>query len=276
MFDFFRKPRLKEGITASAFECKRDGLSIRGTEYRPDGEDLPIAIVCHGFMAWQDTVRHYAIMLAEMGYAAYCFDLNGGSVMRSKSDGKTTDMSVLTEVKDLEAVIDHLRTLPYVNKDRVFLMGCSQGGFVSALVAAKNKYPIEKLCLFYPALCIPDDIRAGRMMSTKFDPNNVPDTVRCGPMKVGKCYASDVMDMDAFQEIKAYHGRVCIVHGTADKIVDVSYAKRAAEVYRSTTPETMPEDMRVSLHIIEGGAHMFSKKHDVVAMEKLRAFANPV
>ena len=276
MFDFFRKPRLKEGITASAFECKRDGLSIRGTEYRPDGEDLPIAIVCHGFMAWQDTVRHYAIMLAEMGYAAYCFDLNGGSVMRSKSDGKTTDMSVLTEVKDLEAVIDHLRTLPYVNKDRVFLMGCSQGGFVSALVAAKNKYPIEKLCLFYPALCIPDDIRAGRMMSTKFDPNNVPDTVRCGPMKVGKCYASDVMDMDAFQEIKAYHGRVCIVHGTADKIVDVAYAKRAAEVYRSTTPETMPEDMRVSLHIIEGGAHMFSKKHDVVAMEKLRAFANPV
>ena len=276
MFDFFRKPRLKEGITASAFECKRDGLSIRGTEYRPDGEDLPIAIVCHGFMAWQDTVRHYAIMLAEMGYAAYCFDFNGGSVMRSKSDGKTTDMSVLTEVKDLEAVIDHLRTLPYVNKDRVFLMGCSQGGFVSALVAAKNKYPIEKLCLFYPALCIPDDIRAGRMMSTKFDPNNVPDTVRCGPMKVGKCYASDVMDMDAFQEIKAYHGRVCIVHGTADKIVDVAYAKRAAEVYRSTTPETMPEDMRVSLHIIEGGAHMFSKKHDVVAMEKLRAFANPV
>ena len=276
MFDFFRKPRLKEGITASAFECKRDGLSIRGTEYRPDGEDLPIAIVCHGFMAWQDTVRHYAIMLAEMGYAAYCFDLNGGSVMRSKSDGKTTDMSVLTEVKDLEAVIDHLRTLPYVNKDRVFLMGCSQGGFVSALVAAKNKYPIEKLCLFYPALCIPDDIRAGRMMSTKFDPNNVPDTVRCGPMKVGKCYATDVMDMDAFQEIKAYHGRVCIVHGTADKIVDVSYAKRAAEVYRSTTPETMREDMRVSLHIIEGGAHMFSKKHDVVAMEKLRAFANPV
>lgn len=276
MFDFFRKPKLKEGITASVFECKRDGLSIRGTEYRPGGEDLPIAIVCHGFMAWQDTVRHYAIMLAEMGYAAYCFDFNGGSVMRSKSDGKTTDMSVLTEVKDLEAVIDHLRTLPYVNKNHIFLMGCSQGGFVSALVAAKNKYPVEKLCLFYPALCIPDDIRAGHMMSTKFDPNNVPETVRCGPMKVGKCYATDVMDMDAFEEIKAYTGKVCIVHGTADKIVNIAYAKRAAEVYRSTTPETMSEDMRVSFHIIEGGAHMFSKKDDIVAMEKLRNFVNLV
>lgn len=276
MFDFFRKPKLKAGITAATFECKRDGLSIRGTEYRPEGDDLPIAIVCHGFMAWQDTVRHYAIMLAEMGYAAYCFDFNGGSVMRSKSDGKTTEMSVLTEVKDLEAVIDYLRTLPYVNKDRIFLMGCSQGGFVSALVSAKNKYPIEKLCLFYPALCIPDDIRAGRMMSTKFDPNNVPETVRCGPMKVGKCYATDVMHMDSFEEIKAYNGKVCIVHGTADKIVDITYAKRAEEVYRSTTPEAMSEAMRVSLHIIDGGAHMFSKKHDVVAMEKLKDFVNLV
>ena len=95
-------------------------------------------------------------------------------------------------------------------------------------------------------------------------------------MKVGKCYATDVMDMDAFEEIKAYAGKVCIVHGTADKIVDIAYAKRAAEVYRSTTPEAMREDMRVRFHIIEGGAHMFSKKDDIVAMEKLRDFVNLV
>lgn len=111
-------------------------------------------------------------------------------------------------------------------------MGCSQGGFVSALVAAKNNFPIEKLVLFYPALCIPDDARAGKMMMAKFDPQNVPDTFRCGLMKLGCCYAMDVMQMDAFAEIKNYAGRVCIVHGTKDKIVDVSYAKRAAEAYK--------------------------------------------
>lgn len=85
-------------------------------------------------MAGQDTVRHYAAFLAEMGYAAYCFDFNGGSVMKSKSDGQTTEMSVLTEVNDLETVIDYVSTMPYVNKDKIFLMGCSQGGFVSALL----------------------------------------------------------------------------------------------------------------------------------------------
>ena len=86
------KPKLKEEITQSVFMCKRDGLTIRGTEYRPQGENLPIAIVCHGFMAFQDTVRQYAILMAELGYVSYCFDFCGGSVIKGKSDGKTTDM----------------------------------------------------------------------------------------------------------------------------------------------------------------------------------------
>ena len=269
----FKKPVLSDGITESTFECKKDALTIRGTVYHPKEDHLPIAIVCHGFMAWQDSVKHYAAFLAEMGYAAFTFDFCGGSAMCGKSDGKTTEMSVLTETKDLKAVIEYVRNLSYTDSEKILLMGCSQGGFVSALVAAKNNFPIEKLVLFYPALCIPDDARAGKMMMVKFDPQNVPDTFRCGLMKLGCCYAMDVMQMDAFAEIKNYAGRVCIVHGTKDKIVDVSYAKRAAEAYKSTMPIGMQESKRVQLHFIDGGGHMFSKKHDVIAMKLLKEFA---
>lgn len=273
LLNFFRKEKMPEGITKSIFECKRDDLTIRGTEYRSEEENLPIAIVCHGFMAWQDSVRGYTKLLAEMGYAAYCFDFNGGSVMKSRSEGRTTDMSVLTEVKDLEAVIEYLRTLPYVDKENIFLMGCSQGGFVSALVAAKNKYPIKKLSMFYPAFCIPDDARAGKMQAAKFDPENVPEIIRCGPMKLGRRYAMDVMHMNPFDEIKSYNGEVLIVHGTADRIVNVDYAKRARDAYKSTTPEDIDVEKRVCLHIIEGGGHGFSKEQDVIAREYLRKFA---
>ena len=269
----FKKPVLSDGITESTFECKKDALTIRGTVYHPKEDHLPIAIVCHGFMAWQDSVKHYAAFLAEMGYAAFTFDFCGGSAMCGKSDGKTTEMSVLTETKDLKAVIEYVRNLSYTDSEKILLMGCSQGGFVSALVAAKNNFPIEKLVLFYPALCIPDDARAGKMMMVKFDPQNVPDTFRCGLMKLGCCYAMDVMQMDAFAEIKNYAGRVCIVHGTKDKIVDVSYAKRAAEAYKSTMPIGMQDSKRVQLHFIDGGGHMFSKKHDVIAMKLLKEFA---
>lgn len=40
-------------LQKSMFSCQRDGLTLCGTEYRPEGDNLPIAIVCHGFMANQ-------------------------------------------------------------------------------------------------------------------------------------------------------------------------------------------------------------------------------
>lgn len=267
--DFFKKNDLPAGVQEAPFACQRDGLTIRGTEYRPAGRDLPVAIVCHGFMAFQDTVRQYAKMLAGMGYAAYCFDFCGGSVVKGKSDGATTDMSVLTEVEDLKAVIAHVQSLPYTG-DELLLMGCSQGAFVSALVAAQHPGLVAKLALFYPALCIPDDARAGKMMFARFDPQNVPERINCGPMKLGARYVTDVIGMDPFAEIAPYQGPVLIVHGTKDKIVHPDYAQRAWLTY-STRPGCVPES--VELQFIDGGAHGFSKKHDALAMEHLRKFA---
>lgn len=256
-------------IKKSHFECKREGLTLRGTEYRPEGEKFPVAIVCHGFMANKMTVKHYAQHLAEKGYVAYCFDFSGGCVMMGKSDGKTTDMSVLTEVQDLLAVINYVKSLPYADSTNILLMGCSQGGFVSALTAAKLGAEISKLVLFYPALCIPDDARSGKMMWAKFDPQNIPEIVNCGPMKLGRCYMADVINMNPFEEIKGYEGDVLIVHGTADKIVNLRYAEQAVEAYKSE-----PYKRSIAYHTIDGGRHMFSKRHDRIAIEYLDAFIN--
>lgn len=269
----FNKKSVPEGIREDDFTCQREGLSIGGKVFRPQGNKLPIAIICHGFMAWQDTVRQYAILLAQQGYAAFTFDFNGGSVIRSKSDGKTTEMSVLTEVKDLEAVIEYVRTLDYVDPDQILQMGCSQGGLVSALVAAKNKYPIQKLCLFYPALCIPDDARSGKMMAAKFDPDHVPQILKCGPMKLGRQYVADVLNMDPNEEIKGYNGQVLLVHGNKDKTVNIEYSVRAKEAYLSALPEGMTPQERIQFCTIEGGAHGFSKKHDAIAMGILQEWA---
>ena len=269
MFDFLKKRKVEEPFAETTFECKRDGLTIRGTEYRPEGEALPVAIVCHGFMAWQDTVRQYAKALARSGYCAYCFDFCGGSVGRKgKSDGKTTEMSVLTEVKDLEAVIEYVRSLPYNGKE-LLLMGASQGGFVSALTAAKHPEMVNKLVLLYPALCIPDDARAGKMMFARFDPANIPEIVDCGPMKLGRRYVADVLHMDPYGEIKGYTGPILLIHGTKDKIVNIRYAQQACETYTAAGAD-------IAYKVIEGGAHGFSKKHDAMAIRYLESFAKEV
>lgn len=265
------KNRIKQaGITESTFECERDGLKIRGTEYRPasaEGDKLPAAIVCHGFMAFQDTVRNYAVTLAEQGYCAYCFDFCGGSLFFGKSDGRTTDMSVLTEVEDLKAVINHVGSLSYIREDGLTLMGCSQGGLVAALAAARGA-GAEKLILFYPAFCIPDDAKAGKMMLAKFDPEKVPETLYCGLMKLGARYVTDALSLDPYGEIASFDGDVLIVHGSKDGVVNAAYSEKAAEVYAAR------DKGKVRFEMIEGGTHMFGRAHDGIAVGYLVKFVS--
>lgn len=262
MIGIKRKQKPDGAITESTFSCQREGLTIRGTEFRPAGDHLPVAIVCHGFMAWKDTVRHYALELARLGYCAYCFDFCGGSVLgKGKSDGATTDMSVLTQVRDLEAVMAYVQSLPY-NSEELLLMGGSQGGFVSALTAARHPQQVDKLVLLFPALCIPDDARTGKMMFARFDPANIPPVFHCGPMKLGRCYAADVLEMDPFAQIAGYPGPVLILHGTQDNIVKPEYSQRAQSIYANAR-----------LEIIPGGGHGFSARHDAIAIAHLKEFA---
>ena len=237
-------------IEREGFSCERDGLTIKGTVFLPKGKtDCPIAVISHGFMANQMFSQIHAQNLAKMGYAAFCFDFCGGTLVGS-SDGDSTDMSVLTEAEDLKAVIEFAKSQSYTDENELVLLGCSQGGFVSAIVAAEMKEEVDALILLYPALCIPDDARSGEMMFSKFDPQNVPETFWCGPMKLGRRYVTDVIEMDPYEIINQYTGKVLIIHGNQDKTVDISYALRAVDTYSQAGAD-------VELKIIDEGGHMF-------------------
>ncbi|MDD6526357.1 MAG: alpha/beta fold hydrolase, partial [Oscillospiraceae bacterium] len=227
--------------------------------------DCPIAVISHGFMANQMFSQIHAQNLAKMGYAAFCFDFCGGTLVGS-SDGDSTDMSVLTETEDLKAVIEFAKEQSYTDENGLVLLGCSQGGFVSAIVAAEMKEDVDALILLYPALCIPDDARSGEMMFAKFDPQNVPETFWCGPMKLGRRYVTDVIEMDPYEIINQYTGKVLIIHGNQDKIVDISYAQRAVEAYTQAGAE-------VELKVIDKGGHMFFRpSHAYKALGFIREF----
>lgn len=261
-------------ILKEAFSCRRDGLTLRGAQYRPEGaEHLPAAICCHGFMANQGTVRKYARFLAQRGYAAFCFDFSGGCVIGGKSDGATTDMSVLTEVADLSAVMAHVAALPHIRPEGVTLLGCSQGGFVSALAAAQQPERVRQLILLYPALCIPDDARAGKMMWARFDPADIPERLSCGPMKLGRRYVTDVIGMHPPTELLPYTGDVLLLHGDRDRIVRLSYSEAAAQAYARSRAE-LPGAGRVQMTVIPGAGHGFSGRADRLALTHIGHFLN--
>ena len=79
--------------------------------------------------------------------------------------------------------------------------------------------------------------------------------------EVGDVYVKAAIDMDIYEEIRGYDGPVLLVHGTADKIVNISYARKAHEVYK-----------QCEYLEIEGAGHMFSKEHDRIAMDALKKY----
>lgn len=259
-------------IKKSEFECKREKLTIHGYMFKPvfhsGKKKLAPVILSHGFMADWHMCERYAEIFAKWGYAAFVFDFNGGG-LSCRSDGPTEKMSVLTEIQDLDAVRNYVSSLEFIDISKLILLGCSQGGAVSALYAARNPSKLEKLVLFYPALCIPDDARSGHMLSAHFDPKNVPETVKCGSMTLGSCYINDVIDMDIFKEIEPWKGPVCILHGDQDSIVNLRYSQQAIEVYRKDTAEG---DNSKQLFVIKDGGHVFDRMHDKIAVSNLKQY----
>ncbi len=248
------------------FSCLRDGLRIRGLQFIPEADKpLPAAIFCHEFIVNQLSVLSYAAAAAKLGYAAFCFDFCGGGII-SLSGGKTTEMSVLTEVRDLMAVIEYVKGLPYTDERKLVLAGFSQGGLVSALAAAELKDRLSALILQYPALSIPDDARKGHMITADIDPENLPETFRCAGMRLGRRYAGDVLGLDPFEVIGRYTGKVLLIHGDADRLVDVSYSRKAFDLYQKA-------GARAELKEIEGAGHLFlNPRHKKLAKRYMREF----
>jgi hypothetical protein len=242
------------------FSCMRDDLTIRGHIFGKGTAPKPAVILSHGFMANEKTCYDYAKLIESLGYVAFTYDFCGGG-LGVHSDGKTEDMTVLTEKKDLHSVIDYVSSLPFVDSERISLLGCSQGGFVSAMVAKEIPEKIASLILIYPALCIPDDARSGKMMFFKFDPKNIPDILGRLPMKLGGDYARCVIDMDPYEEIGGFEKPVLYLHGTDDNIVNISYARKANVLYP-----------QCSYFEIIGGGHGFKGEAEKEAQQHISDF----
>ena len=108
---------------------KIEDQTIYGQVYCPTGEQkaYPTVVISHGFTATYASSSLDAAQLANAGIASCIFDFRGGS-MSSKSSLTMLDMSVLTEVKDLETVLDAVKAFDFVDADNMFLLGKSQGG----------------------------------------------------------------------------------------------------------------------------------------------------
>lgn len=245
-------------MSTSDLWTSRGNLRIYGRLYKPDRKSgkLPLVIFSHGFGGSHNDLSSYAERAAQMGYMAYTFDFCGGG-NSSRSDGSTTEMSVQTERSDLEAIIDYFKTRDDVDTSQITLAGASQGGFVSALTAADRPGDVHSIVLFYPALCIVDDAHSRWSSYESITSSSLWGT------RLGAIYYQDAWNIDVYSEIAKYTGPVLLVHGTADNIVNISYADRAAQTYSD-----------VEYHQIQGAGHGFGGSNRTTSINYMVSFMN--
>ncbi len=235
---------LSEGQPAAApyqaeceeFSLDHDGKLIYGLFYRPKDLDgkVPTVIFSHGYNGTHRRAEKYAQFLAERGFGAYCFDFCGGSE-ESLSDGTPLEMSIFTERADLEAVIEEIQKLDFVDSQNLFLIGASQGGVVSALTGALHSDEIRGMVLIYPAFVMVDDAKE---LFEKAEA--IPDYYTLMGMTVGKGYFEALMDYDLFEAVAPYDKKVLIIHGDGDTIAPISYSRQALEVFASAELKELP------------------------------------
>ena len=230
-----------ELVVDSAEVCsERDGNRIFGMMYynSASSKKQPTVILSHSSSLTHEAMSGYALAIAKMGYAAYCFDFCGGSD-KSKSDGKTDEMTVFTEVEDLRAVVKTVKSQANVEPSQVYLLGSSQGGLVSALLADECPDDFAGMILFYPAFNIPEMVNKFSGFGDWGDFG--------GMMSMSEKYINSIKDFDVWSHIGKFSKPVCIIHGTADMIVPISNSEKAVGLYPSAT-----------LNKIEGANHGFN------------------
>ena len=221
------------------FYCYRDENKIFSKEFFPEDKNkeidrLPAMILCHGFGDNCDGISRECEHFATIGYAVYSFDFCGGSApgLGKRSDGEDIDMTIRSETEDLLQVYEYVKNLTYVDAEHITFMGFSQGGFIANLAAAKLSDQIENLILVYPALCIPDHARLGCLGGGSFDPSTAPEKIDCpNGMTLGKQFFYQASYLDPFKEMVFYKGRVLIIHGEMDEVVNFSYSIKASQSF---------------------------------------------
>ena len=206
------------------FYRSSDNKKIYGELYIPNNsyDEFPLVVLSHGFGGSMSSTSGLAQTICKQGFATFAYDFIGGG-MGIKSDGQMTEMSVLTEVNDLNTVLDELKEDERINEDNIFLLGQSQGGFVSTYVAG-TRDDIKGLVDYYPAFCIRDDAEKAYP-----NPNDVPDTYSVlGFATVGRIYYMDAVSFDIYEIMEDITCNTLLMHGTTDNVVPISYSERAS------------------------------------------------
>ncbi len=231
--------------------CENNGNRIYGKAFIPlvEGvERFPLVIHAHGMGSNHEAGEGFCKRYAEHGFAGYSFDFPGGSKPsnENKSDGDPMEMSPVTEASDMQAILNTALTWDFVDTERVFLEGGSQGGLVATMTGLDNSDKVRGMILHYPSLYMPQNI-----IGWYGSPEYVPETLSFGDdYTLGKKFALDLFDVDVISRLHEFDKNVTIIQGSEDTLVLADQIEEASKLFP-----------HCAFHLIEGSGHGFKGEH---------------
>ena len=205
---------------------------IYSVETRPtglaEGEKVPVVIYTHGQSGYATNFSAIYTRLAEQKIAAFSFECCGGNRSGAKSEGaKLFPANYTSRMTDLETVLTKVKTLDYVDTDRIFLFGESYGGIVSSFVAINH-----------------NEIPGLILLSTGVDDSLL------GHEEGDASYLAEYDVDDPYEAIKAYEGDVICFNGQQDFAHD--FGENQIEIYNQR------ESGSAVFYSLENSDHSFS------------------
>jgi alpha/beta superfamily hydrolase len=235
----------------TSVEIQSNGLTLRGMLHIPEKttEKIPMVCIFHGFTG-NKMEPHFVFvklsrMLAKKGIASVRFDFSGSG----ESDGDFIDMTISKELEDAKAILNYVKSLDFVDTNKIGIVGLSMGGAVGSMLAGDCKNDIKSLCLWAPAGNMGELVTSGRSEA------EIKEIRKAGfwdedGLLVGTDFLDDILSIDIFGKAAAYDKNVLLLHGTKDQSVPLAVSEKYLDIYET----------KAVLHIIEGSNHTFDSK----------------
>lgn len=228
-------------------DFRHAGLTLRSTLHIPEGPPEtrhPTVVFVHGFSSNRIELPNFVRMsrlLASEGIASVRFDLSG----HGESDGDFFDVTITGEIAETRAVLSAVRAFDFVDPGRIGLVGMSMGGVVAGITAAEET-GIAALCLWSPAAIAPFEIGSGYLKGRAL----APEIAEKGYFdadghRMSAALIKDIAELDVYGRSSVYTGPVHILHGDADVIAPLEYARRYLDHYGANA----------ELEVVEGADH---------------------
>lgn len=204
----------------------REGYILRGYVNTSSLEVRrhPTVIMLHGFTGHKTEGRFLfaraAAKLESLGFAVIRFDF----AHSGDSDGSFEKMTPSGEVEDTLEILRFARELPYVDPNRIALLGYSLGGWVASIAAARAPEWVKALILWSPGGNIAEVLGEFFKGTDKqiHDFEGLP---------IPRQAYEDALSVDVYALAPGFKGKVLIVHETGDELVPFAYAERFKAVY---------------------------------------------